>query len=119
MLITLPWPSSKLNGHAKGYWRPKAESTKLYRRDVWALALEAKVKRCPTARLVFTYHPPNLAKRDCQNMPGMLKAAVDGIADAMGCDDHLFRCAWPETFAAPVKGGAVLVDVQCTVLENI
>jgi crossover junction endodeoxyribonuclease RusA len=111
-VITLPWPPKGLQPHAKGHWWAKARATKAYREQAFWLAKAAGVTADPNARLVFAYHPPNRARRDCQNMPGMLKAAVDGIAQAMGCDDHGFRCAFPEVFADPVKGGAVVVEVQ-------
>ena len=45
-------------------------------------------------------------------MPGMMKAGIDGIADAMGCDDHGFRPRWPEAFNEPTKGGAVMIHVK-------
>lgn len=44
-------------------------------------------------------------------MPAALKAAVDGIADAMECDDHKFRCVFPSEFGEPTKGGAILVEI--------
>ena len=109
--IYLPWPDSALHAHAKGHWRPKAAATKAYRCMAWHLAQQAGVKRNPAARLAFTFHPPDKRRRDCQNMPAMMKGAVDGIADAMGCDDHLFRCAWPEAFAEPALGGVVIVNI--------
>jgi crossover junction endodeoxyribonuclease RusA len=66
----------------------------------------------PGAVLEFTYSPPDRRKRDVQNLPHMLKAAIDGIADAMGCDDHGFRCVFPSQFSEPVPSGAVLVHIK-------
>ena len=109
--ITLPWPSKALHAHAKGHWRPKAAATKAYRRVAWLLALEARVTPDPAAVLAFTYHPPDLRRRDCQNMPQAMKAVVDGIADAMNCDDNKFRVRYPEAFGDPVKGGRIVVEV--------
>jgi crossover junction endodeoxyribonuclease RusA len=110
--IRLPWPSSKLNGHAKGHWRAKALATKRYREACAWLAKEAAVPCDPQAILTFTYYPPNYRRRDAQNMPGMLKAAVDGIADAMGCDDREFRCRFPDGFEGPVPSGLVVVEIE-------
>lgn len=111
--ITLPWPPKGLHAHAKGHWRSKAAATKSYRAIAFWLAKEAKVAADPNARLVFTFHPPNLRRRDLPNLFGPpTKAAIDGIAEAMGCDDNRFRCAFPEEFAAPVKGGAVIIEVE-------
>lgn len=109
--ISFPWPPAALTPHAKGSPWPKINATKAYRYQAKILATIAKVPACPTARLVFTYHPPRRGS-DCQNVHGRLKALIDGIADAMGVDDKAFRCAFPETFADPVKGGAVVVEVQ-------
>lgn len=110
--ITLPWPPKALTPHAKGHWRPKAAATKTYRATACVLTKAARLDCNPNARLVFRFHPPNRARRDLHNLPIQMKAAIDGIADAMGCDDHGFRCAWPETFDEPIKGGAVIVTVE-------
>lgn len=110
--IELPWPPKGLQPHSKGSWRPKAEATRRYRRDAYYVARAANVQPCPGAVLTFTYHPPDLRRRDVQNMPAMLKAAIDGIADAMGHDDHGFRPRFPEAFAEPRKGGQIVVTVS-------
>ncbi|MGA0540710.1 hypothetical protein [Neotabrizicola sp. VNH66] len=112
--ITFPWPPAALTPHAKGGRWGKVRATKRYRNDAFLLARAARIPRCPTARLVFTFHPPRRAG-DPHNVPGRCKALIDGIADAMGCDDKHFRCAWPETFADPVRGGAVVVQVEALV----
>lgn len=109
--ISFPWPPSALTPHAKGSAWPKIRATKQYRYEAKVLALLAKVPACPTARLVFTWHPPRMAG-DPHNMPGRVKALIDGIADAMGCDDRGFRCAFPEAFSEPVNGGAVIVEIE-------
>ena len=61
--------------------------------------------------LTFSYYPPDRRKRDAQNMPHMLKSAIDGIADAMGVDDSGFRCVFPSAFEEPSKFGSVLVEI--------
>ncbi|TVR58958.1 MAG: hypothetical protein EA420_16440 [Candidatus Competibacteraceae bacterium] len=100
--------------HAKGHWRSKAKATKTYRQQAHAIAFGAGVKRDPTAILTFTYHPPNMHRRDVQNTHIMMKALIDGIADAMGCDDHKFRCRFPDSFAKtmPAIGGAIIVTIS-------
>jgi crossover junction endodeoxyribonuclease RusA len=110
--IDLPWPPKELScngGH--GHWRPRAEATRRYRADAFWAANEAGVGEWPKCALVFTYHPPDRRRRDVQNMPSMMKAAIDGIADAMGCDDRDFRPRFPDRFAEPVTGGLVVVEV--------
>lgn len=112
MTIILPWPSTDLTPHAKGGWRKKAKATKAAREAAFWLAKEAKVRTNPKAVLRVTYHPPDRAKRDCANMHGRMKAAIDGIADAMGCDDNGFQVHFPATFANVVKGGRVVVEIE-------
>ena len=109
--ITLPWPPKGLQPHAKGHWRPKAKATKAYRAEACRLALAEGIARVPDALLIITCHPPDRRRRDCQNMPSQLKAAIDGIAQAMGCDDNRFRVRFPEAFGEPVAGGSVIVVV--------
>ena len=114
ILIRLSWPDKALAPHAKGHWRPKAKATKAYRAEAGMAAIAQSINKLntDTPRLVFAFHPPDKRRRDLQNMPAMMKAAIDGIADAMGCDDHGFRCVWPEAFSDTVKGGCVLVEVM-------
>lgn len=110
--VVLPWPPTALTPHAKGNWRSKAKATREYRRTAFWLAKEAKIATDPGAVLRITYCPPDRQRRDCQNMHGRLKAAIDGIADAMGCDDIGFRVQFPDRFAEPCKGGTVLIEIN-------
>lgn len=109
--IILPWPPAALQPHAKGSKWPKIKATKAYRVAAYWLAREAQVRRDPFAILTVTYRPPDLRRRDVQNQHGRIKAAIDGIADAMGCDDNGFRVRFPDSFGDPIKGGAIIVDV--------
>lgn len=114
-LIRLSWPDSKLWPHANGHWRPKARATKSYRNQAFVLAKQQSVDRieskAPILRFSFS---PNKRGRlpDIHNMPATMKAAIDGIADAMGCDDAGFRCEWPEEFSERVDGGSVVIEVS-------
>ena len=59
--------------------------------------------------LRVTFQPPNRIRRDDDGMIGAFKHLRDGIADALGMDDRLFR---PEYhFAEPKKPGAVFVEI--------
>lgn len=109
--LVLPWPPKSLNTHAKGHWRPKATATKKYRAVAHQWANIKRVPKIVDAVLEFQFFPPDRRHRDIQNMPGMMKAGIDGIADAMDCDDNRFRPRWPERFEEPVKGGQVVVRI--------
>lgn len=111
-LIRLPWPDKRLSSNARVHWRANREATAKARFDAGWLAKEQSVTRMPNAVLQISYHPPSRHKRDAQNIPAMLKPYIDGIADAMGCDDNGFRVQFPDQFGSPVKGGCVLVHIK-------
>jgi crossover junction endodeoxyribonuclease RusA len=106
--IRLPWPSPTLSSNARPHWAQKHRATKAARKTAWALAKQVKASG---DTLEFTYHPPH-NKYDVQNIAGMLKASIDGIADAMGVDDKHLTCVFPSEFAEVVKGGCVLVHIK-------
>lgn len=116
-VIRLPWPEPALWQNRRVHWSKRSKATKSARKAAWALALEQKVPRIPNAILEFSFHPPTIARRDVQNMPATQKAVIDGIADAMGCDDNGFRVRWPEDFAGVVHGGCVVVKIIPPVVE--
>ena len=111
--LTLPWPAKALLSNARVHWAAKARATAAARREAWITALQVGVRGMgPEAVLEFTLHPPDNRRRDVQNMPGTMKAVIDGIADAMGCDDRLFQCVFPTRFAEVWPGGAVVVRIS-------
>ena len=112
--LTLPWPDRALSSNARVHWGARNRATNAARATAGWVATEAglhKLGPWPNAVLHFTYHPPS-RRGDPQNVPHMLKAYIDGIADAMGCDDNGFRVYFPPVFSEPVKGGAVVVTVS-------
>jgi len=113
VVLRLSWPASALWQNRPVHWAQRARAVKAAKQEAWGEALRHGVQRFETdrPRLVFAFHPPDARRRDLQNMPATQKAAIDGIAQAMGCDDAKFRCVWPETWGEPVKDGAVLVEV--------
>ena len=109
--ITLSWPNRALHSNSRAHWAVKSRATKSYRGEAWAVGKVANLPFWPNAILEFTFHPPHL-KYDVQNIPSSLKAAIDGIADAMGCDDRKFRVRYPSEFAEKVKNGSIVVTVK-------
>lgn len=89
--ITLPFPSGKLSGHAKGGWRSKSNPTKAARQLAWGTTMEqvTKFKLPPEGEDIlveFHFFPPDLTG-DRVNYPNRLKAYIDGIAEALGFND--------------------------------
>jgi crossover junction endodeoxyribonuclease RusA len=112
--LQLPWPPKQLmpNFKRRKHWSAYQPFTKSYRRDCWALAKEARLALCAgdvPVPIEITFHPPDRRKRDDDGMIGAFKAGRDGLADALGIDDHLFRPTY--RIAEPVKGGCVVVSI--------
>ena len=112
-LLRLSWPSKALFQNARVHWAVRKDATKAYRQEAYTTAILQTMRgeRWANARLVFSFHPPDRRHRDCHNMPEAMKAAIDGIADAVGGDDHGFRCEFPTQLSEPTKGGCVMIEV--------
>lgn len=111
-LLRLSWPTRPLWQNHRQHWRHRHKAVKAYRKEAADMAMVHGVPCLPNAELHFTFAPPDRRNRDLHNMPGTMKAAIDGIADRMGCDDKGFKCHWPTEWAEPTKGGAVLIHVK-------
>ena len=111
-MIVLPFPPSSLSGHAKGHWRAKAEATKKHREWARQATVAAGVKAPETGDILLriTFVPPD-RRGDRSNFPIRLKAALDGIAQALGVNDRRFVPSY--TFAEPQKPGHVVVTLEC------
>lgn len=107
-LIEFAWPSPDLNQNNTAKW-PKINAAREAR--AMAKGLAAHVSPDPRARLVFSFFPPDRRRRDIQNMPGIMKPYIDGIADAMGVDDNGFRPQFPDRFGDAEGPGFVLVEI--------
>ena len=110
-LIRLSWPDKDLWQNRRPHWRDARRAARAARKEAWAVAKGQSITTIPNATLKFSFHPPNKIRRDIQNVPATMKAAIDGIADAMGCDDNGFRPEFPSEFSDVVKGGCVLIHV--------
>lgn len=110
--LILPWPHKALLSNARVHWRQKATATKAARSDAFYAAKAARLERDPEARLIVQFLPPDLRHRDMHNMMQAIKPAIDGIADAMVCDDRGFRIRWPEEFGPPIRHGRVLIEIR-------
>ncbi len=116
ILLRVAWPEQALWANRPTHWAAKSRAKRKARKEAWAKGLEQNIKRLDTdsPSLEFTFHPPKGRGRlpDPHNMPATMKAHIDGVADALGCDDKKFRCKFPEKLAARVEGGAVLIEIR-------
>ena len=111
MIVNLPWPARILSPNARAHWSGIARAKRSARIAAYYLAREARPSLTMTAPLVsMEFRPPDNRRRDLDNLIASMKAALDGIADAIGCDDHTFRLAASMGPAQPPHG-AVIVTV--------
>lgn len=97
----LPWPSPVLHPNAREHHMPIAQAKKKAKKDAHAAALADKL-RAPDTRGKFkvelVFHPPSHDKlgrraprdRDEDGLVASMKAALDGVAGALGVDDSRF-----------------------------
>ena len=112
-LIRLSWPDPSLSSNSRDHWAVVRKAKKAQRYEAKIASIESGLHNAnhTHAILDFFFFPPDRRRRDAQNMPAMMKSAIDGIADAMGCDDHNFVCRFQGRFEEPVKGGSVLIKL--------
>ena len=99
MTLEISWPPRILFPNARpGHWAQQRRATKIYRREAFVLAQDAKrkgllhVPATDRIGLRLEFCPPILLrKRDDDGMEAAFKAARDGIAEALGIDDNRFR----------------------------
>lgn len=115
MNVTLPWPPSALSPNARVHWASLAKTKAAYRQACWALAHQAKGLQQwapidPAARplVKLTFVPPNRRARDLDNCLAAMKSGLDGLAQALGCDDSRWRL---QIEMAEEIGGMVKVEV--------
>lgn len=111
--ITLPWPPSKLSRNSsQGDYNGKARSARLYRSDALICALrDARGHKAPDGQIMLdmTFCPPDLRRRDLDNLLAMAKQGIDAIAEVLRVDDECFEFTLRR--GPKVKGGAVVVKI--------
>jgi hypothetical protein len=111
--IKLPWPAKALHSNSRAHWADKHRATSKARQAAALVAKGNRVGRWPEATIMIELYPPSL-RGDPSNLPIACKAYIDGIADAMRCDDRAFKVDYPRVFAGTRKGGEVVFRVYET-----
>lgn len=115
--IKLPWPHKSLFPNAKGgrHWgsfQAQKEKARTAGLALTKAALGArKVELSEREPLRITFYMPNRTRRDVDGMHGAIKHHLDGIAQALGVDDSIFRPVVIDVDLDPAKKGFVLVEV--------
>ena len=116
-IVTLPWPHKDIRSNSRAHKFAKARKIKDARKAAWALSMEApKVGKHPQAIIFVEYYPTSY-REDIHNVPTGLKAYIDGIADAMGCDDKKFKVYYPEVWAGKANPGKVVFRIVPTIIN--
>jgi crossover junction endodeoxyribonuclease RusA len=112
--ITLPWPPVELSPNRPGHWAKKAKAKKAYR-----TACRAIVEACPyegaslppdaILSVSMRFHAPSRRRYDWDNLLARMKAGLDGISDALGVDDSIFRPSIEVAEPCPPNGHVVVV----------
>ena len=114
MILEFPWPSKVLSPNSRPHHFVKAREVKKARMDAYYLTKANHYGELDGAkRLVvsFTFYPPDKRKRDLDNVFSAMKAARDGISDALHIDDSKWQpitLRWGETG----RPGKVIVELK-------
>jgi len=107
--VRLPWPPATLSSNTRQHWAALARARKSYRAACWAAALEQRANRHRVEGKVdlrVTFHPPAARHYDEDNLVARIKSGLDGLAQALGIDDHSFHLR-EITIGDARKGGMV------------
>jgi crossover junction endodeoxyribonuclease RusA len=113
LTINLLWPYPSLSPNARVHWRRVAEVKKIAKRDAFYVAKAARRDKIAaegvTARV--TFFPPDRRHRDMDNMIASMKAAFDGVSEAIGVDDSKWSLQLAPV-GEVVKHGRVQVELE-------
>lgn len=121
MELVLPWPPRVLHPNSRPHWAQRAKAAKSARGDAHLLALDAGWHRrdWPDGDLFvwIDFYPPDRRHRDTDGLLSSMKAALDGIAQAMDVNDRRF-VPRPYVKDEVRKGGEVRVRITGGPNEN-
>ena len=96
LTITLPWPNAALSPNARDRWG-QIRAKKSAKNYAWGMTKAAMGPLGITyqswsgpTHVTLTFHPAIDRARDLDNLIASHKAALDGIASALGVDDTTF-----------------------------
>lgn len=117
--LTLPWPPRSLSPNHRAHWAAKAKAAKAYRSQCGLLTLAeyqkakkngARIDPDRPVTLSVLFVRPDRRHHDRDNLIARSKALFDGIADALGINDRMFRFSQPEI--SEDIGGMVKVEIR-------
>lgn len=111
--VNLPWPDARLSPNARLHWSQAARVKKAAKRAAFYLTVEAGLKNIGAESLDarITFFPPDHRARDLDNTLASLKAAIDGVSQAVGIDDSKWVIAL-RPFGPVEKNGRVEIKLS-------
>lgn len=88
----LPWPDKRLSPNSRHHWAQVARAKKAAKRTAHYTVLEAGIGKidATAVNVKLSFYPPSKRHYDADNLIASHKAALDGIAEAIGVDDSKF-----------------------------
>lgn len=112
MRVELPWINPVLSPNARTHWAKLSRAKKKARQDAATVCSGYRGEKPSSGpvRVSLTFCAPDKRRRDLDNAIASMKAALDGVSDALGIDDNEFilTARWGDVR----KGGAVVVEVS-------
>jgi len=113
-VLTLPWPDRNLHPNARPHYMVLAKAKKAARESAaWAAKAAWPAIDLPAEgrlHLWLDFYPPDRRQRDDDGLLSSMKAARDGIADALGINDSRF-VSHPYIKDEVRKGGMVEIRI--------
>jgi crossover junction endodeoxyribonuclease RusA len=115
-VITFPWPNHDLHPNARVIWQVKQLRVKTARKDGYWLTMACETRWAFTGfvgamEVLYTFHSPNKAHRDIDNLIANMKPTLDGVMDALGTNDNQVKRVIGE-WGPVVKGGEVVMTLR-------
>jgi crossover junction endodeoxyribonuclease RusA len=112
--LDLPWPSAMLSPNARVHPMHRHRFGKRYRNACCLSVLAMQPRpRVPAGRLrvELVFVPPKRHHYDKDNLVARMKSGLDGLADGLGVNDHVFDLAPPQILAPECQLGRVRVRI--------
>lgn len=107
--IVISWPARVLSPNVSAHGARKGAARKRQREEAWVLAKAMRLVRpgapCDPVVVRLDAYPRHERRRDIDNLLASCKGALDGLAQAIGVDDCLFR---PILTIHPADGRGVI-----------
>lgn len=115
--IVLPWPDSSLMPNRKNgrHWGNTQSAKVRARQDGYLAAVQARGAHTfigpERIRAKWTFVAPDRRRRDLDGLYGACKHYQDGIAQALGIDDSVFRPVVLDDCLDRDKRGFIVVEI--------